>query len=299
VNWFQQNKFLGSFLIALGGATLLAIVLLLYAKSGFNDANDRLTETSAELNRLQNLNPFPNDANLQTMKAQTAGYGVALGKAKEELKTRVLPLSPMQPNEFQTRLRETVTKVVEKARANRVKLPENFFLGFDEFASALPGNEAAPLLGQQLAQVELIADILIDARIDAITTFKRGRLPEETAASATTTPTPARGRRTGGKGSGLKLVERSALETTFASSSSAARRVINQIVSAHQQFYIIRTLHVVNEKDKGPPRAQSATQSVVPAGSTPEAKPNAALNFIVGTEHIQISANIELVRFTF
>ena len=28
-----------------------------------------------------------------------------------------------------------MTRVVEKAHANKVKLPENFFLGFDEFAA--------------------------------------------------------------------------------------------------------------------------------------------------------------------
>ena len=35
----------------------------------------RLNETTTELNRLQSLNPFPNPANLQTMKAQTEDYG--------------------------------------------------------------------------------------------------------------------------------------------------------------------------------------------------------------------------------
>ena len=40
------------------------------------------------------------------MKAQTADYGVELGKVKEELKARVLPATPLQPNEFQARLRE-------------------------------------------------------------------------------------------------------------------------------------------------------------------------------------------------
>jgi hypothetical protein len=299
MNWLQQNKFLGAFLIALGGATLLAIVLLLLARSGFNNASDRLNETATELNRLQNLNPFPNDANLQAMKAQTAEYGVAIDKAKEELKTRALPVRPMQPNEFQARLRETVTKVVEKARTNRVKLPENFFLGFDEFSAALPSNDAAPLLGQQLAQVELIANILIDARIDAINAFKRQPLPEERA-SATPTPAASRGRRNSGAVSGPKLIGRSRIEATFASSPSAARRVINQIASATQQFYIIRTLHVVNEKDKGPARAQSAPQAAAPeAAAAAGTKSNAALNFIVGTEHIQTSADIELIRFKF
>ena len=111
---------------------------------------------------------------------------------KEEFKTRILPVTPMQPNEFQARLREMVMKVMEKARANRVKLPDIFFLGFDEFSAALPSTEAAPLLGQQLAEVELIADILIDARIHAITVFKRGPLSEEHVA----TSTPSRGART-------------------------------------------------------------------------------------------------------
>jgi hypothetical protein len=298
MNWLQQNKFLGSFLITAGAATLIAVILLLYTRSGFNSANEQLNETATELNRLQSLNPFPNEANYQTMKTQTAEYRVALDKMKEELKTRVLPVTPMQPNEFQARLRETVTKVAEKARVNRVKLPEIFFLGFEEFTAALPSNEAAPLLGQQLAQVELIADILIDARIDAITAFKRGPLPEEHAASATATPIPSRGQRTASAATGPKLIERTAIETTFASSPSAARRVVNQIASASQQFYIIRTLHVLNEKDKGPPRAQTSAQGTT-ADTGPGAKPNAALNFIVGSEHIQTSAKIELVRFTF
>jgi hypothetical protein len=302
MNWFRANKFLGSFLIAFGLATLIAASLLLSAKSGFDQASDQFNQTATEFNRLQRLNPFPNQANLLTMKAQAADYGVALGKLKDELRTFVLPVTPMAPNEFQARLRQTVTAVFEKARANKVKLPGNFFLGFDEFASALPSNTAAPLLGQQLAQVKLLIDILIDARIDALTAFKRGPLPEEHAGSATPTPAPSRGRKSGNAtaASEPKLVERSIIEATFASSPTAARRVINQIASANKQFYIIRTLHVLNQKEKGPPRAQAADSTNAPAtpNPSPGAKPG-ALTFIVGTEHIQTSASVELIRFTF
>jgi hypothetical protein len=293
------------FLIGTGVAILIALVLLFFAKSSYSNASDRLNETATELNRLQNLKPFPNPENLQTMKAQTADYGVALSKVKEELKARVLPATPMQPNEFQAHLREAVTRVLEKAHANKVRVPENFFLGFDEFAAALPSNEATNALGQQLAQAETIANILIDARVDSITTFKRGPLPEEHVAAATPTPASSRAQRPANAGTGPKLVERSALEVSFASSPSAARRVLNQIVSANQQFFIIRTLHVTNEKDKGPARAQSTVQSPVvesaapSASASPAAKSNSALNFIVGNEHIQTTANIELVRFTF
>ena len=36
------------------------------------------------------------------------------------------------------RLRQAVTTLTEKAQTNHVKLPENFFLGFEEFSAALP-----------------------------------------------------------------------------------------------------------------------------------------------------------------
>jgi hypothetical protein len=303
MNWFRENKFLGSFLIAFSVAVLIAGSLLLSTKSGFSEASNQFNQTATEFNRLQRLNPFPNDANLLAMKAQAADYKVALGKLKDELKTCVLPVTPLAPNEFQAQLRQTVTAVIEKARANKIKLPGNFFLGFDEFAAALPSNTAAPLLGQQLAQVKLLTDILMEARIDALTAFRVGPLPEErTAGGRTPTPSPSRGGKTHAVApTAPKLVERSVVEATFVSTPSAARRVLNQIAGANKQFFIIRTLHVVNEKDKGPPRAEQAevANPAATAAASPGPKPNAALNFIVGTEHIRTSAKIELVKFTF
>src|SRR5207253_2649667 len=116
-------------------------------------------------------------------------YGANLTKLKEELKAQVLPVPPIAPNEFQSRLRQAIVSTTEKARTNRVKLPENFRLGFDEFATTLAGSAAAAAsLGQELGQVELLLGILIDARIDAIRTLKRVTLPTETPVA----PPPAR-----------------------------------------------------------------------------------------------------------
>jgi hypothetical protein len=58
---------------------------------------------------------------------------------------------------------------------------------------------------------------------------------------------------------------------------------------------VIRTLHVRNEKEKGPAREGNAAGA--PAATPPPA--NAPLNFIVGNEHIQTSARIEMPRFNF
>src|SRR5207244_4067825 len=98
-------------------------------------------------------------------------YVTGFDKLKEELKTRVLPAPALAPNEFQSRLRQATVTTTEKARSNRVQLPDNFALGFDEYTAALPNTAAAPLLGQQLSQVELLMNILLDAHVDGVTAF--------------------------------------------------------------------------------------------------------------------------------
>jgi hypothetical protein len=309
MNWFRQNRFVGTFLVALGVCTLAAVWFLFSAKSDYDDSSTRLSQTVGELNRLEGLNPYPSEENLRKMKGHADDYATALAKLKDELKTRVLPVTPIAPNEFQARLRVAMTTVAEKARANKVKLPDKFYLGFDEFASALPRTEAAPLLGQELAQIEWLLNTLIEARVDALTSFRRAALPEESGAvAASPSPTPAAGKQGATPSAGPKLVERNVVDVTFFSTPAAARRVLNQIAGASQQFFIIRLLRVRNEKEKGPPRevaADAPSSTIVnpasAAAGSPGAKPTpgAALNFIVGTEHIETTAQIEIVRFTF
>ena len=317
MNWFGQNRWLGTFLIVFGVATLAALYFLFSARSSSNEALAKFQEAVTEKNRLERLDPFPSEVNFRKMKLHLENYTATLNKLKEELKGRVPNPAPLQPNEFQTRLRQAMVAVTDKARNNRVRLPDNFALGFEEYTSALPNTAVAPLLGQELSQIEFLMNLLIDARVDTITAFTRKPLPDEhgpTAATPTPSPRPA-----GAAATGPELMERHVVDVTFASAPSAARKVLNQVVSTPQQFFIVRLLHVRNEKDKGPQREQPAqpgaatggasTAAVVPAatpagGSAAQsalAKPGstAALNFIVGNEHIQTSARIELLRLGF
>lgn len=298
MKWFQQNRFLGTFLAILGVVTLGALYFIWSAKGRFDDAKEVFDQNATELNRLQHLNPFPSEVNLKKMKTQADDYGAELGKLKEELKARVLPVVPMQPNEFQSRLRQAVTSLGEKARTNKVKLPDNFFLGFEEFSATLPDTAAAPLLGQQLAQAELLVGILIEARVEAVTIFKRVASTEVPASAPAATPVSGPGRKPP-VSTGPPLIERSVVEFSFLSSPGAARRVLNQIATVNQQFYIIRTLHVLNEKDKGPPRDSGAAAGATPPPQAGTAAANTALNFIVGNERLQTSARVEMLRFAF
>ena len=293
MNWYRENRWLGTFVIVLAIATLFALYFLFRAKGAFEEASARFHDAAAERNRLEHLNPFPSEANYRKMKGYLADYGAALNKLEKELKTQMVPVTPFAPNEFQSRLRQAMIETAEKARANRVKLPDNFHLGFDEFTTALPNTAAAPLLGQELAQVELLMNFVIDAHVDALTALKRAPLPEEKG----TTPAAAPGRKPASQpATGPKMLERGIVDLTFTSSPSAARKVLNQIASTSQQFYIIRALHVRNEHEKGPPREAAEAGG---GSAAPKPTPSGAIKFIVGNEHIETSARIEMVRFTF
>jgi hypothetical protein len=154
MTWFRENRFLGTFLIGFGVCTLAALWFFFSAKSDRESAAERFNNASTELSRLERLNPYPSPDNLRKMKAHAEDYAGALAKLKDELKMRMAPAAPMAPNEFQSNLRVAMNAVADKARANKVKLPDKFYLGFDEFASALPNESAAPLLGQELVQIE-------------------------------------------------------------------------------------------------------------------------------------------------
>lgn len=286
MSWVQENRWLARFLSVFGVCTLIALYFLFTAKSNYEEVSARFRETAAERNRLERLDPFPSDANYRKLKTYVDNYSGGLAKFKEELKEHALPVVPLAPNEFQSRLRQAMIASAEKARTNKVKLPDNFHLGFDEFTTALPGNEVASLLGQELDQVELLVNILIDARVDSLSTLRR---------------TPLREGRGKTRTAGSKVTERSIVDLTFVATASAVRKALNEIASANQQLYIIRTLHVRNEKEKGPAREQVMIAAETTATTPPGAKPagNAALNFIVGNEHIETSARIELMRFAF
>src|SRR4029079_19290998 len=105
----------------------------------------------------------------------------------------------------------------------------------------------AALLGQELSQTQMFMNILLDAKVDSITSFRRHPLPEESGASPTPAPSPSQRVAAAAKPGGTaapKLIERNVVEVTFKAAPAAARKVMNDITSSTGQFFIIRTLYV-------------------------------------------------------
>jgi hypothetical protein len=280
MTWLRENRFLGTFLVGFGAALIAAVWFLVRTKSDYDEAFGHFRNVAAESNRLERLAPYPTTDNLRKMNAHKEDYSAALTKLTDELKRRATaPVEPMAPNEFQSRLRMAFNALTDKARTNKVKLPDKFYLGFNDYISALPIESAAASLGQELVQIEWLVNSLLDAQVDALTAFRRVPLSEESNSSAAGAPN--------------KLFQRNVVEATFASTPGAARKVINQIAGANHPFCIIRLLQVRNENDKGPPR-DIAGETSAPTKTTTAS----GLNFIVGNEKIETSATIEILRFT-
>ena len=306
MNWFQQNRFLGVFLGAFALATLLAGYFLLHEKGAADIQEARLERTINELSRLRRSRPFPNVENLQKTKTETDSYRGSLLALETELKARTLPIAPIQPNEFQAQLRQSVNAVIESARASKVKLPENFYLGFDAYATSLPNTAAAPLLGRQLKAIEALANVIVEAHVDALHSLTRAPLMEEKAAP---TPTPAKARRSKSPlaaNAAPGAVEGNSLEFSFSASPTATRKVLNQIAAAKKELLIIRSLVVKNQVDKGPKRESAREEPTAPAINAPRviagggrAPAGPGVSFIVGTEHLNVSAKIEIANLNF
>src|SRR4029077_3652203 len=298
--WFQQNRALGTLLIVFGISAVFAGVLLYWRWTAWRDARQTFDQAAAERSRLEHLDPFPNDANYRKLQGYLNRYSTALDKFKGELQNGVVPAPPLAPNEFQSRLRQATVATLNRAQTNNVKLPDKFELGFDEFATGLPDTAVAPLLGQELSQVQMLINILLDNKVDSVTSFHRTPLPEKRKSLSTPTPSPAGRTATATKTSTPPptSLQRNIVDLTFKATPAAARKVLNEIANSSGQFFIIRTLYVHNEKDKGPSRQR--TEPTPPqAAQTASPQPGAAapLNFIVGNEHIEVSATIEMLRF--
>jgi hypothetical protein len=283
MNWIKENKFLTGFLaVLLVGAGALGFFLFT-SQGNFTEVSDNYYKQAEELKRLQNLVPYPDEANLKLMRDQKDEYIANIGKLEQELSTLQFPLEPVQPAGFQDLLKKTVDDIV--AKAGNVVLPQKFYLGFDVYQTKPPGGEAvATQLARELKAIELVVNTLIDSKVTAITDIKRPPIPEEADSKAA----PQK-----------KLVLKTPFEVTFLAEQGRVRKALNEIVNSRKQFYIIRSLTVKNEKEKGPAHGESAATTPAPAATetpAPGEEPQ-RLKIIVGTEKLIVTARIEIVDF--
>jgi hypothetical protein len=289
MSWLSENKFLAGF-----GAVMLAGVGTLgyftYSAMGnYETAVGGFESASSEVRRLQELKPFPDDANLKDLNGQKEDLKAKLATLQTELRARALKLEPVRKEAFQDELKQTVARVTAKAAEVKTTLPDSFYMGCGEYQAKPPEDAAAAPLARQLKAIDLLMQVLLTPGGIELKELKRSALPEEKAGAkpAAAAPTPARGRagqRTDKEAPAKKLVEKTAVKIAFTASDAAFRQVLNNIVGHKQQIFIIRRLEVKNSAPEAPGKLSTAglppaspITPVAPVAPTAPTDPAAAI----------------------
>jgi hypothetical protein len=318
MNWIKSNKGLTGFLAV---STVLAgalSFLVFRANEKYAASSNKYAVLLGQLNGLQRQRPYPDQVSLKALQLQKREHQESIFELQRRLNAMELPLNPLTEVQFQDTLRDTVQRVSAKAAANGMKLPEKFYMGFDQYQGEPPRREAAPALGRELKAIESILVRLAESHVNSLTKLERIPLPEETAKQkAGDGAKDLKGGR--GAKDGRQLASKAPFEVSFVSTQNAFRTAFNNIVSSKEQFFIPRLVEIRNEKDKGPLKSDSSSNPLPPAasappGSLPEPASNAPtgsqpathadagasqpeLRYLVGEEKIEVTLWLELVNF--
>jgi hypothetical protein len=244
MSWIKDNKFL----VALGGGTLVAAVLLFVVgskgKSRYDQAKVDFDSAAAEAAGYERLALYPRAENRDGKRKALDEYR----KAAEELQAafepfRVKEMTNVSPQDFTETLKTTNEEIVNAFNEAGTKIPDAFFSGFENYKTSLARSESTGVLNFQLASVRKLLLALAAAGPSELKNFHRPALPEEDGRKFEPAP-----------GSVARAMP---VEITFMGTEKSVREFLSAVVNPDDQFVVIRSLRISNAK-KDPPRAADA-----------------------------------------
>lgn len=291
MNRFKENPFLSGLVVAtvlLGG---ILIYLILDASSASAKASEDYSTAVQSLHKLQNRVPFPSPQNLAQLQGDLDQYSAQVTALRAQLAKMAVPLDKsVTPQQFQDGLRVALNELREKAAANAVKLPENFYFGFDQYQTQAPSDVAAPYLKRQFLIIQALVTRLVDFRVQSIDEFKRDLLPQE---GNTPPPANAAPRVQEAQDAALK---RFPFDITFTAEQGRLRIAFNSLLDP-AQFLIVRSVVIQNSSPVAPSKTFLDT-SASPLTSDTSAAAQKNLQVILGREFVQAKLRIEALDFT-
>lgn len=254
MSWIKDNKFI----VALGGGTLVgAIVLYLVGAQGakrYDEAKEKYDAAASDAASFEKLPLYPKPENRDGKRKALEEYR----KSVDSIQTLFAPFRPEElknitPQEFTNNLLAANTETRKAFEDAGTTVPEPYFVGFEGYKTSLAPGNTTGILGYQLSAVKNLMLALAKSAPSELKNLHRPNLPEENGQTYTPSAT---------------AVARSfPLEITFKGPEKSAREFLSAITRPDNQFAVIRSLRITNEK-KDPPRAADAKFDK-PAAATP------------------------------
>jgi hypothetical protein len=292
MKWLKENpvlsSLLGILLLASGGMTYLAI-------DSSASHEQAVNSYSSEVKNVENIKKrslFPNEQTKKKIESQNKEYKEKLNLLINKLSKMEAPLEPITPQEFQDKLRNAVNQIRSSAQDKKVKLPEKFFLGFDDYQSQLPTPELAPLLFRELKNIQNYITQLINLQVSSIDRLERK------AADPQPTPTPTenvKNKKDKQQATKAPAFTISTFNVGFTAALDKCRYAINDIPS-NNAFLIIRNLDMENSKPMAPSKKASAEEFTgIPDQNKADTRSN--IKVILGQELVKTSLTVEIFDF--
>jgi len=259
MNWIKTNTFLAGLI---GAVVLGAAVFGYLIVSGMGRADDarvkikRVTESYKKSSRddevpvgsvLDLKEETVKNLELETEKlrsAMIARYG-AKGEGRDE-------------STFGQRVeaRYTELRALWEAEGSKMKVPVNFFLGFEKYRTTIQAQPTAVAeLDRQLTGLSWVVEMAVESGIDEIIKFDRELVESEKG--ATTKPD------NDDESDVASPLNRYSLVASFRGNESEIRTLLNTIVSSDSHLFGVRYVRLRNSKTVAP--ARSAVESQVEA----------------------------------
>jgi hypothetical protein len=244
MSWIKDNKFM----VALGGGTLVAVILLYVVGSqgaaSYEKAKEDFDAAASEASTYEALPLYPKEANKD-------GKTKALDDYRKDVESlqvafdafRPKELKNISPQEFTDHLRAVNDEVRNAFEASGTKFPEAFFSGFENYKTNLAGGNSTGILDYQLSAIRNLMLALSKSGASELRNLYRPLLAEEEGRTH--------------KPGESDVARPLPLEITFQGTEKAVRAFISSVIKSEGHFVVIRTIRVTNAK-KDPPRAADA-----------------------------------------
>lgn len=327
MNWVQENKSLAGILGVMIAGILGLGAWLYLSYSDYATSMEAWGQNDTKISTLKSKKVYPNKENAESREDEVSAYADKVDLLRTALLSDKVqqPVKPMSQTEFQAKLKERATAVVQMAKAADVALPADFALGFADYTNNVPRTpEVAAELGVHLDVMERLVTTVIQSGVKSIDLFERTKLPIEDR-PVEPKPVPAtkskssKSSKTTKKGSKRKVLteeqaaepvlDRHPVKMIITTDQEPFQNIINTLCDPIKMphFLVVRLVRVENERQDGPSREEIARkknpevafdQPVDPAAApTAAAKVAPDAVTIMGEEKLKVYLEVDYVRF--
>ncbi len=184
MSWIKRNLAL-----VISGAIALGLLGLggwyLWSAMDKNSSVDNeINQTKAEIDRLLNMEPSPDQSNLVNAKRELDRLTAFIAEARKQFPPTPAPAEPLSNESFKSLLETTVNDLHKQATRVGTLVPTNasgpYYFTFE--SQRLPvtfAPESLRPLSERLHEIQAMMSILIKARINQLNYMKRAAVPGE------------------------------------------------------------------------------------------------------------------------